>query len=261
MIDLHFHILPGIDDGPGTLEEAKMLAARAADDGTELVAATPHFREDHPAVRPDELAGRTASVNNAISDIGLGLEVVPAAEVDLTIAMEVSADQLRLASYGQRGTDVLVETPYGPLTSSFEQFLFNRFTSQSLRVLLAHPERNPSFQDDPDRLAALVHSGILLQVTASSLASDNSRSRSRKAARALVKEGLAHVIASDAHGPEIARAPLSAGVAEANRLVPGRGDWMVNDAPAAILAGDPLPEPPATKQRRGRMFRLPSRRG
>jgi protein-tyrosine phosphatase len=254
VIDLHCHILPGIDDGPEAIDGSLLLAAAQVADGVEVVAATPHLREDHPTVRAEELAGRCADTEAALRADGSALSVVPAAEVDLALSLELPDEELRLGTYGQRGTDVLVETPYGPLTASFEQLLFDRFMAKGLRVLLAHPERSPTFQENPARLADLVRKGVLTQVTAASLARGDKRSRSGKAAHALVKEGLAHVIASDSHGAHIDRAPLSAGVAAANRIAPGWGDWMTTDAPAAILAGERLPDPPPLERRRG-LFR------
>jgi protein-tyrosine phosphatase len=110
-------------------------------------------------------------------------------------------------------------------------------------VILAHPERNHSFQNNPDRLVQMVEQGVLVQVTASALASSDRRSRSRRLARALLRAGNAHIIASDSHGA-IQRAPLSAGVRAASDLTPARAQWMVTEAPHAVVMGEPLPEAP-----------------
>jgi protein-tyrosine phosphatase len=153
---------------------------------------------------------------------------------------------------------MLVETPYGELPERFEDLLFN-LTVRGYRILLAHPERSPTFQRDHRRLGALVERGTLLQLTALSLAESGRRSRSRRLALDLVRHGLAHVIASDMHGPHLARPGLRAGVEAAARVDPQRARWMVTDAPAAILAGDPLPRPPA--ERIGPRRRRPRPRG
>jgi protein-tyrosine phosphatase len=254
MIDLHCHLLPGIDDGPENLDEARVLAESAAADGIEVIAATPHLRDDHPGVNPEELRERCTAVAEALRAADVDIEVVPAGEVDLVWALDAPDHALDLVSYGQRGSDVLVETPYGELNSNFEQMLFDRFASRDVRVLLAHPERNPTLREDPRRLSELVRRGVLVQVTASSLIDSGRRSRSRRMARAMIKEGIAHVIASDSHGPGVQRASLSAGVAEAARIDPGRAGWMVDDAPRAILAGEPLPPPPSVSRPRRGLF-------
>jgi protein-tyrosine phosphatase len=250
MIDLHSHVLPGIDDGPDAMDGALELARAAAADGTRTLAATPHLRADHPAVRPAELEGRTDALRAALAAAGVGIEIVQAGEVDVLWARSASSDDLRSVSFGRRGHDLLVETPYGNLAPVFEDLLFG-IAAQGYRILLAHPERSRTFRAAPRRLAAFV------EVTAGSLAEGSRRSPVRRYALALVTEGLAHVIASDAHGGHIGRASLSAGVkAAARATTPGRARWMASDAPAAILAGDPLPPVPTGRAaRRGFMRR------
>lgn len=243
MIDLHAHVLPGLDDGPADFEQALALVRVAARDGTRVIAATPHLRPDHPAVRAESLADAVAEFTAQLEE-DLNLRVVIGAEVDLRWATESTDEQLRLASYGQRGSDLLVETPYGRLSAGFEEMLF-RLELRGYRLLLAHPERSPGFQRQPERLLALVERGILLQVTASSLLRER-RSASGRLARQLVSRGQAHVLASDAHAHHGSRAPaLAAGVAAARKLAPERADWMTGSAPAAVLAGKPLPPVPA----------------
>ena len=149
--------------------------------------------------------------------------------------------------------------PYGELPERFEDLLFN-VSVRGYRILLAHPERSRTFQHDRQRLATLVEHGTLLQVTALSLSSTERRSRSRRLALELVKHGLAHVIASDAHGGHVPRSGLRAGVEAAERIAPLRAQWMVTDAPAAIVAGEPLPPPPADRDG-GRLMPRLLRRG
>ena len=240
--DLHVHLLPGLDDGPSDEDEAIALAAKLAGDGVRRVATTPHLRGDYPDVRPDELAARTAGLQERIDRERIDLDLVTAGEVAIEWAMAASDEDLRLVSYGQRGQDVLIETPYGPLPAIFEELLF-RVTARGYRILLAHPERNHTLQNDHERLGRMVEQGVLVQITASALASSERRSRSRRLARDLLRDGHAHVIASDSHGA-IQRAALSQGVAAASELAPNRAQWMVTEAPHAIVMGEPLPEAP-----------------
>ncbi len=253
MIDLHSHVLPGIDDGPEEMAGSIELARAAERDGVQTLAATPHLRSDHPRVRLGEVADRCEELNARLEEASVGLRVVAGGEADALWAQGASDEELRLASYGQRGRDLLLETPYGPLPDGFEELLF-RLRLRGFRVLLAHPERNPTLQREPERLAEIVGRGALVQVTALSLARADRGSRSRRLALELVERGHAHVIASDSHSAEWRAPDLSAGVAAAAKVAPGRAQWMVTDAPAAILAGDPLPDPPAERSRRGARF-------
>lgn len=243
MVDLHCHLLPDLDDGPATIEESVGLAAELAACGVRTAVCTPHFRSDHPRVVPRHLRPLCQRLRGAIGEAGVDLEVLPGAEVDLHRGIEATDAELRLASLGQRGTHLLVETPYSRLGSLFEEQLFE-LQVRGYKLLLGHPERNGAFQQHPDRLEALVRRGVLVQVTADALSRPPAKSRSGRTARALLEAGLAHVISSDAHGPAFARATLADGLRIAREVAGSRADWMVSDAPAAILAGEPLPPPP-----------------
>ena len=242
MIDLHSHVLPGVDDGVRDADEALALLASMARDGVRMVAATPHLRADHPRVDPDELAGQVATLQASADAAGIGIELLVGGEVDMAWAYRAGSDELRRVSFRQRGTDLLLEAPYGPLAPAFEGVVA-LLHQRGYRVLLAHPERNPTFKAEPRRLSALVAEGVLLQVGADSLTELPRRSRTRRLASALVAEGLAHVLASDSHGTGApGRHPsLSAAGAVAERLAPGSARRLLVDAPAAVLAGEPLP--------------------
>lgn len=245
MIDLHSHLLPGLDDGARTEDDAVALARAAVDAGVAVMAATPHLRHDHPGVVPAELATRCARLQARLQQESIALEVVPGGEVDIHWAQSAGDDDLRLVSYGQQGTWLLVETPYGSLSDLFEELVF-QLTARGFRTLLAHPERNPSLQRRPERLRALVERGALLQVTAHALAGAERRDPARRLAEALVRESLAHVLASDAHRATGRRGiGLSDGALAADRLVRGAGAYMTREAPAAILAGKEPGDPPA----------------
>ena len=256
MIDLHSHVLPDLDDGPSTVAGSVALAEAAAAAGVSVMAATPHLRRDFPDVRVEEIAERCATLNSALEG-RRAPRIASGGEVDLLWASQASSEQLVAASFDGRGTDLLVETPYGPLPPEFEELLF-QLTLDGFRVLLAHPERNAVFQDDAGRLGALVSRGVLVQLTARSLVYGPSQSRLRRTAEAFVRGGLAHVIASDAHRPDGQRLTALAHAARAvDSIAPGLGRWMTAEAPAAVLAGAPLPPPPRQppKKRGWRSFR------
>lgn len=208
-----------------------------------VVAATPHVRPDHPRVRPRELGDRCAALGERLAGEGIAVRVVPGGEVDLAWSRQASTEELALVSYGQRGSDMLVETPYGPLDRSFEADLL-ALRERGYRVLLAHPERSADLRADLDRLDRLVDEGILVQVTARAfLPADDER---HAFAVRLLRERLVHVLASDAHGAAgPAPADLTAGIEAAGDIAGARARWLAADAPAAILAGTPLPAEPS----------------
>ena len=145
-VDIHAHVLPGIDDGPRDLEGTLALARAAAAAGTATIAATPHLRPDFPDVDVHELAERCDDVRAAIARDGIPVTVVSGAEASLVWALEAGEEELRLASYGQLGRDLLIETPSGS-TSGLDALLY-QLRAKGFRVTLAHPERSAGFDSD-----------------------------------------------------------------------------------------------------------------
>lgn len=245
------------------MEGSVELALALSESRVRGVAATPHCRADHPKVVPGELSARCAQLSAELAARGIDLGVVHAGEVDLAWALEASDEDLRAVSFRGLGQDLLVETPYGPLTSTFETLLF-RIALRGYRLLLAHPERNPTFQEDPERIEALVARGTLVQITSSSLLRSPRSSRSAKLAHRLLEDGQVHVIASDSHGPAApGRASLAEGTLAAAEIV-GRPQawWLVERVPQAIILGKPLPPAPAPampRRRGGVLGRLRAR--
>jgi protein-tyrosine phosphatase len=258
VIDLHTHVLPALDDGPATLAGSVAVAEVAAHGGTRTLVATPHLRADHPTVRPRELAGRALELTEHLRSRGLPVEVLPGAEVDLDAAAALADDELALATLAGNGSDLLVETPYGPLPPDFADRV-HALAARGFRLTLAHPERSPGVQMRPDLVGPLVERGALVQLTARSLAG---RGPSGAAARTLFERGWAHVLASDAHAIDRRPPDLGARLRQAVDAFPHAADeleWMVTDAPRAILDGRALPERPARRPRvrRRRRLRLP----
>jgi protein-tyrosine phosphatase len=256
-IDLHAHVLPGIDDGPPDLDESLAMLSAAAASGITTIAATPHLRADFPDVHVGELANRCAELRAAIMRAGLEIGLVSGAEVSLVWALEASDDELRLATYDQRGSDLLIETP--TVNAVGLGMLLYDLRAKGLRITLAHPERSAEFQRDPARLGELVSQGVLLQVNADSLLDDRRGSSDGKLGRQLCADGLAHALASDGHRSTSWRpvTRLARGAEAATALVGvERAQWMLQAAPAAIIAGSKLPDPPAivAHRRWGKLF-------
>jgi protein-tyrosine phosphatase len=251
VIDLHSHILPGLDDGVRTIEEARELARRAAAEGVRAIAATPHVRADFPT-RAEQMEERVAELRRDFAEQGIPVEVLHGGEIDLSFRPTLESDQLSRFTLAQNGVHLLLEFPYRGWPDDLGESLLELVELGTVPVL-AHPERNAEVQASPERLADLVRLGVLVQLTAASLDGRLGRS-SREAARRLLELGLAHLLASDAHTPEIREVGLSAAVAAIGDEALAR--YLTEEAPAAIVAGEPVPEPPRPRKRR----RLLSRR-
>lgn len=245
MIDLHSHILPGLDDGSRTVEDARGLARRAAEDGVTAIAATPHVRNDYPT-RAEEMERGVSRLREDFLAEGIDVEVLPGGEIDLGMLASLDDDGLRRFTLAQSGRYLLVEFPYTGWPAGLEETVYG-LGLRGLLPILAHPERNREVQSKPERLADAVRMGALVQLTAASLDGRIGRS-SQTAANKLLELGLAHVLASDAHTPEIREAGLAA-AAEALQD-DDLARFLTVEAPSAIVAGEPVPEPPRKARRR-----------
>lgn len=251
MLDLHAHVLPGLDDGAATLAESLDLARAAVADGTSVLAATPHVRDDYPTT-PDAMERALAAVRSAVAEAGLPLDVRGGGEIALERL--ATLDQSARARFGLAGNPayLLLEFPYmgWPLSLPDEVF---RLLASGVTPVVGHPERNGEVQAEPERLRPLVEAGALVQLTAASVDGRLGR-RCREAAFGLLELELAHLVASDGHGPEIREVGLSAAAAAVGdrRLAA----WLVEDVPAAIVGGGPLPERPHVSPRRGLLGRF-----
>jgi protein-tyrosine phosphatase len=243
VIDLHCHVLPGIDDGPRTLEDSVALARAAVAAGTRSIVATPHVSWEYPNDSAT-IAELVATVNDRLAAEGLPLDVLPGAEIAVTRVSELEPDELEALRLGG-GPWLLVECPYTSAVAGFDTLLL-RMQDRGHRIVLAHPERAPAFQRDPEALARLVHSGMLTSVTAGSFAGRFGR-EVRRSAQRLAEMGLVHNVASDAHDA-VRRPPGIAGELEGAGL--GLlADWLAHAVPEAILAGREIPPRPAVVTR------------
>jgi len=224
------------------------MARQHVEAGVGVVAATPHVAWDIPNdVATIEL--RLADVRAALAAAEIPLEVVRGAEIDVHQAVRLPDEQLRALALGG-GPWLLLEAPLRPGVGFAP--VVHMLMERGHRVLIAHPERSPLLQRDADGLRALVRAGAATQVTAASFAGGFGRTV-REYAEQMLEAGLVHSAASDAHDP-LRRPP---GIA-APLIAAGLGELvaqLAQEAPAAILAGDPLPAAPAWRRRRGRGLR------
>lgn len=254
MIDLHCHVIPGVDDGPATLEDSVRLARVAAAEGTRVLVATSHVSHRYPNTS-ERIRDGVERVNGALREEEIAVEVVPGAEVALDILGRLDREELGRLALGGAGPSLLLEAPLGAVGGELEDAV-RELQRAGFGVVLAHPERCPSFHRDSDRLRALVATGVLCSLTASSFTGRFGRPV-EALSRRLLADGLVHNVASDAHGPESRPPALRSTLDAAAARIPGLGalvPWLTEGAPGAILAGDPLPPAPSAPPSRRRRW-------
>lgn len=239
MIDLHFHCLPGIDDGPATWDESVALCRAAAADGVTTIVATPHVLRD-PWIN-DDRPTRDRLVATLNARLGGRPRILSGCEYYF------SPEGLSLWEKGEEGPVVglngtsylLIEFPatFVPPTA---EAVFYEFSLVGVTPVVAHPERNLVFAREPEVLERLVSLGAIAQVTASSITGDFGRA-ALAACVELFRRGLIHVVASDAHS--VARRPprMAAARERVRKLWGTEAEAALFDANAlAITGGKPL---------------------
>lgn len=253
MIDLHCHILPGVDDGPSHVEGSLRMAECAAADGIDTLVATPHaFNEAYNEPLPRILA-HVAHLKETIAENRIPLDIRPGAEVRVHPGMERSVKEGKAVSINNTGRYILVEFPHNLMLPGTRDVLFQLFLN-GITPVLAHPERHLSLQRNPDILSDLVAMGCLVQLTAMSITGELGHD-AMEYAHLLLKQRQAHVIATDSHNAEN-RPPILSAAVEATAHILGdikAAEAMVTVTPRMILDGTPfdLPEPRKTSKKRG----------
>jgi protein-tyrosine phosphatase len=266
MIDIHSHVLPAIDDGADDLATAVAMCRLAAADGCTAIVATPHQRTTHwdnsDLARLEALRRAVADELGDEIELHLGGEV----RVDSDFLADLGAAELATADPGEAAA-------HGPASLAGSRYLLLELDRHQLRVdlrldptdlvhelvvagwrpIFAHPEFIPMLARDLDLVADLAAAGALFQLTAMSLTGDFGRTP-RQVCHDLLDRGLAHFVASDAHGVDHRPPGLSrARRALAERWGEETAERLTRDNPRAVLDHRPLaaavPAPVAARLR------------
>jgi len=234
VIDLHCHILPGVDDGAKDLETALAMARIAVEDGVEIIACTPHIFPGVYDNRGHDIARDIARLQDALDAAGIPLRLTRGADAHLAPDLGQGLRAGRVPSLGG-SRYFLLEPPHHVAPPRLD-LAVQDLLDQGHVPVITHPERLTWIEDRYDLVKALSGVGAWLQITAGSL-TGRFGPRARYWAERIVDEGLAHILASDAHDLSRRAPRLSEGRdAVAARLGPEEARRMVIDRPRGILA-------------------------
>jgi protein-tyrosine phosphatase len=254
VIDLHCHLLPALDDGPGSLAGSVEMARAAHDAGIHTIVCTPHMMDRYPT-DPRRVVEQVGQLRDALDLAGVPVAILQGGEIALPYLSRLDDEELRLASVGGAGRWLMLEMPFQGWPISLPQTLAD-LELRGYGVILAHPERAESIQRAPDRIRDLVGRGALVQLTAASFLGEHGPA-ARRAALMLLAGGVAHFLATDAHSAGPWRPPeLEEGLhaaAEGIDVHPQTLRWMVEEGPAAVVEGRPVRPPRLTPRRRPRV--------
>ena len=229
MIDIHCHILPGIDDGPSDIEESIEMATIASSDGITRIVATPHIKDT--LIPAATIKKSIATLNNRLTEAGIPVKILQGADVNAMLDISL------LEGYTINNTNyILVEFPHSHLPKNAGEVIFNMVV-RGYRPIITHPERNPSVIKDPDLVFELLSAGALVQITADSLTGVFGVDM-QECALYLLKRGAVRFIATDAHSSSHRRPLLSGGLEVAGRIIgKEKAGRLVTSNPEALLTG------------------------
>jgi protein-tyrosine phosphatase len=200
MIDLHCHILAGVDDGPKDLDESLAMVRIYKDAGYCRVVTTPHQVPGTTWMRSiEDIRKRLAELNHAIKVEGIELDVLPGMEISFDPLIPDLLDKGRLLTLGKTSY-VLIETPFQQLPLGWEQVVF-AILAKGYFILMAHPERCAQFAANPRLVDRLIESGVYLQVNWDSFLGYQGRA-ALQMAHHLADSGYIHCLATDSHNPQ-----------------------------------------------------------
>jgi protein-tyrosine phosphatase len=246
VIDLHSHVLPGVDDGAPDLEASLAMARMAAEDGIQVMACTPHFMPGLYDNESADVLARIEDLNARVADAGIGLTLVSGADAHIRPDFLTCLRDGRILTLNN-SRYVLFEPPHNILPQRLDDMLFNIVVAGYVPIL-THPERMKWIEQSYAMMVELVRAGVWMQITAGSL-SGRFGKRPRYWAERMLNEGLVHILATDAHNlssrpPLLAEAREAAaaalGAEEADNLVLLRPVHILDDEPAETAP--PLPD-------------------
>ena len=240
MVDIHCHLLPGIDDGAKSWSESLQMARIAAADGIHAIIATPHQLGAFSHNRGDQIRWAAAELQQHFQQHRVQLQVLPGADVRVEVDL---CDRIRggdVLTLGDHSKHVLLELPhemYFSLDACLESL-----TRAGMTGILSHPERNQGLLRQSELIGELVRSGCLMQITAGSLLGTFGP-RCQELAERIVENGWAHFVATDAHGAKARRPLMSRAFARVAELV---GQELAHDLccrnPARVARGEDVPQ-------------------
>jgi protein-tyrosine phosphatase len=256
MIDLHCHILHGLDDGPDTMEESMAMCRISFRDGVRTVLATPHtlngvYQNDRSIILPKvrELNRKIAECRIPETSSALcpppsafSFTILPGADVHFSTELLTQIDEGKALTIGDGGKYLLLEFPFQGIPHGVEEILFQLIV-RGIIPIISHPERNLEIPRKTQRYFEMIRMGCLGQVTAMSITGEFG-AEVKRVAEKMLKAGLVHIIASDAHSKKNRPPILSSAVQAAARIVgEAEARKMVTEYPQAVLDGQRLNVP------------------
>lgn len=217
MIDIHCHILPGMDDGPKTEERACAMCKIAVGDGMKAIVATPHTGNGVYLNDAKDVLRGVKKLNKLLKEKGIDLTILPGHDAYIRPELIEDIKQGKVLTINDRKKYIVLELPAESVPSYVEGLII-KLKSNGITGIISHPERNYQVQQNLHVIEKLIQAGALLQITAMSLTGGFAAPAQKTAIR-LLKRRLVHIIASDAHSEDKRPPVLSLAVKKAAKFI------------------------------------------
>lgn len=216
MIDIHCHILPGVDDGPKSMEESLQMARIAAKDGIKIIVSTSHFIDESKFISGEPLKNRVESLNEKLKEEGIALTVLLGNEVYMSPQLPTRLENSEIFTINN-SRYLLIELPFSDIPIYMDETIY-QLKLKGITPIIAHPERYGQIIEQPNIVYEWINKGVLIQINAGSL-KGRFGPRVKEVSQILLKHNLVHFIASDGHSANGRKPKLSDAVFEASEII------------------------------------------
>ena len=239
MVDLHCHLLPGIDDGSKNMETSLRLAKEATENGVTHALLTPHHMNGHYMNHKQDIIQRTQKFQEEINKHNIPLIVFPGQEVRINGQLLEALDNDDILFADEGGKYMLLEFPGNDVPHYTNQMIFE-LQQRGIIPIIVHPERNTMIMDEPDLLYNLLEKGCISQITASSYVGTFGK-KVENFSKDLIAAGQGYIFASDAHDLPGRKYEMRQAFKKLSREFGSGLARKYNNTAQAIINGEPIP--------------------
>ena len=248
MIDLHAHILPGLDDGPAEMSESIQMCRMAYKDGVRSIVATPHMNDGMYNITASQMREKASQITDALAQDGVTMNILPGGDISLTPETLGKLQSGEISTVAENGVYVMLELPNDVVPVKLHETIFE-IQSAGYIPIISHIERYSSVQTNISNMEKMVEWGVVTQLTAASIIGEFGKA-AKECSMELIKCRLGHVVASDMHG--VKKRPPGQ-MLRARRLIEtilsgSEVEMMFDVWPEAIIKGELFDAPDPVKK-------------
>ncbi|WP_062514765.1 tyrosine-protein phosphatase [Halobacillus sp. KGW1] len=254
MIDIHSHILPGLDDGAQTIEESLAMGRAAVEDGIHKIVATPHHKNGVYKNFKNDIVIQVAELNRQFQVHGIDVEVLPGQENRIHGELIEGLKNDEILPVNSKSSYVFIEFPSGHVPRYSSQILFDTQVA-GFTPIIVHPERNKQIMEHPNILHEFISKGCHAQLTAGSICGKFGK-KIKKFSEQLIEADLIHLVASDAHNTSSRGFSMTEAFQEIEKTFGGSKAYQLAENAEYVVMNEALYSSPPTKIAKRKFFNL-----